>query len=197
MGSTLFLKEQIALNELLRNFFFNSPSKVSHSAWRGDSYWWMIGANMTARRPPLPPRLPSRVPKTALQNIRPILLRFGPWIAIALAISIYASRSFTPIEVFATEGVRREFLERVGAAPSTRIIALVTEWCPACKSLEQNLRSKGVDFVKIDIESNNDGRKLFHEVYEITGSNSIPKVILDRNLISQGRLYMELSKEGL
>jgi glutaredoxin len=157
----------------------------------------MMGANMTERTLPPFPSLPNRKPKTAFQRIGQFLSRFGPWIAIALAFGIYISRSFTPIEVFATEGARREFLERVGAAPSTRIIALVTEWCPACKSLEHNLRSNGVDFVKIDIESSDDGRKLFHEVYELTGSNSIPKVILDRNLVSQGRLYMELSKEGL
>jgi glutaredoxin len=152
---------------------------------------------MITSTPPPFPNLPRRNPETAFQKTRRLLGSFAPWLAIGAAVYLYIAQSFTPIEVFTTEGQRREFLERVSAPHSTRVIALVTDWCPACKSLEHNLQSQGVEFVRLDIEKNEQGRRLYQRVFELTGSNSIPKVILDRNLVSQGRLYAELFKKEL
>lgn len=149
---------------------------------------------MTLKDSPHIPSLPSRAPETPFQKAAAFASSFGPWVLLTVLVSIYIWRSVAPVEIFSTEGERRAFLEAVGAPPSTRIIALVTDWCPACKALEQNLSSNGTEFVRLNIERSNEGRRLFQRSYELTGENSIPKIILDRNIVSQGQLYLELAK---
>lgn len=149
---------------------------------------------MTVKEPPPIPPLPSRSSETPFQKLGAFLSSFGPWLLLTILVSLYIWRSVAPVEIFATEGERRELLAKVGASPSTRIITLVTDWCPACKALEHNLQSNGTDFVRLNIERSNEGRRLFQRSYELTGENSIPKIILDRNLVSQGQLYLELAK---
>lgn len=205
----MFSKAEIVQNKSLKYFFLPlTLEELQEIHARPHEGNFLGGASNTidrcslmrvmATQPPPPfPKLPSRKAETASQKGVDLLVRVGPWVAIVLAIALYIGQSFTPIEVFATEGERREFLSSVGASESTRIIALVTEWCPACKSLEHNLQAKGVEFVRIDIERHDAGRRLFRRVFELTGSNSIPKVILDRNLVSQMRMYEELDKKEL
>ncbi len=123
-----------------------------------------------------------------------ILSRHGLLIAMAVGISIWIWQSLTPQQLFATEEERIQFLASVGAPPSTRIITLVTEWCPACKSLDHNLKERGIPHVRLDVENDPKGEELFRKVYRITSSNSIPKIILDKDIVSQPKLFLELAK---
>lgn len=121
-------------------------------------------------------------------------VRYGVLLAALVAISVWSWQSLTPQPLFATEDERVQFLASVGAPPSTRIITLVTEWCPACKSLDHNLEERKIPHVRLDIERDPAGAALFQKVYGITSSNSIPKIILDKDIVSQPKLFLELAK---
>lgn len=123
-----------------------------------------------------------------------LLSRHGILIAIIVAISIWLWQSLTPQQLFATEDERVQFLASVGAPPSTRIITLGTEWCPACKSLDHTLKEREIPYVRLDVENDPKGEELFRRVYGITSSNSIPKIILDKDIVSQPKLFLELAK---
>ena len=136
--------------------------------------------------PPSTQRTPSKIVD--------LLSRHGLLIAMAIALSIWIWQSLTPQQLFATEEERVQFLASVGAPPSTRIITLGTEWCPACESLDHNLKERGIPHVRLDVETDPKGEELFRRVYKITSSNSIPKIILDKDIVSQPKLFWELAK---
>lgn len=115
-------------------------------------------------------------------------------VIIIAVVGIWIWQSFIPQQLFATEDERVQFLASVGAPPSTRIITLVTEWCPACKSLDHELTERGIAHVRLDVEKDSAGGELFRRVYAITASNSIPKIILDKDIVSRPQLFLELAK---
>jgi glutaredoxin len=137
----------------------------------------------TPTRPPSPL---SRSVKLIYRNTVPILF--------AIFVAMWGWRAMTPQQLFATEDERARLLSAVGASPSIRVITLGTEWCPACKQLEQSLTSDKVPHVALDVEKDRIGGELFRRAAQITGSNSIPKIILDKDIVSQPKLFVELAR---
>jgi len=119
-----------------------------------------------------------------------LLYRYGVYAIAATFLGVSIVRSLTPIEIFASEAERQNFLSSIGEADPTRIIALVTEWCPACRNLESELNDRHIKYARLDIEKDRHGRELFDRVYAATGSNTIPKVILDRNVVARAQLFL-------
>ena len=100
----------------------------------------------------------------------------------------------TPRRLFATQDARAQFLSSMGAPSSNRIITLGTEWCPACKQLEYRLTTDNIPHLALDVEKNPAGGALFRRAVEVTGSNSVPKIILDRDIVTQPKLFLELAR---
>jgi glutaredoxin len=130
-----------------------------------------------------------------IRRILGLIYRNAVLILIVIVLSLWGWRALTPRQLFATEEQRVQFLSSVGASPSIRIITLGTEWCPACKQLEHHLTSDNVPHLALDVENDAAGRDLFRRVAEITGSNSIPKIILDKDIVSRPKLFMELAND--
>ncbi len=122
-----------------------------------------------------------------------LIYRNAVFILALLVLALWGWRAMTPQQLFATEEERVRFLSSVGSPPSIRIITLGTEWCPACKQLEHQLTSDNIPHLALDVEQDAAGRDLFRRVAEITGSNSIPKIILDKDIVSRPKLFMELA----
>ena len=132
---------------------------------------------------------PSRTRKAPpLHRAGELVYRYGIYAFVAVALAFSAGRALIPTDIFASEGERVKFLATIGEPESTRIIALVTDWCPACRSLESDLNDRHITYARLDIENNPHGRELFKRVSAATGSNTIPKVILDRNVVARGQL---------
>lgn len=129
----------------------------------------------------------------ALNKMLGLIYRNAVFILALFVLALWGWRAMTPQQLFATEEERVQFLSSAGAPPSIRIITLGTEWCPACKQLEHHLTSDNVPHFALDIEHDAAGRDLFRRVAEITGSNSIPKIILDKDIVSRPKLFMELA----
>lgn len=140
------------------------------------------------------PSQPQNSPQRTSSKLAEFISRHGVLIAIIAVIVIWFWQSLTPQQLFATDEERVQFLASVGAPPSTRIITLGAEWCPACKSLDHNLKERGIPYVNLDVERDPAGEALFRKVYGITSSNSIPKIILDKDIVSQPKLYLELAR---
>jgi glutaredoxin len=104
-------------------------------------------------------------------------------VVIAGAIVFYIWSSMQPQILFANENERVSFFQSLGATPSSRVVVLVTEWCPACKALEANLKAEGLPFIRVDVENSRPGLELFKKAADVSGSNAIPKVIVDRRLV--------------
>ena len=145
----------------------------------------------TFKNKTMSPELPQRSPMSKLADL---LYRNGVLIAMIVVCGLWIWQSLTPQELFATEEERRQVLLSVGAEPSTRLITLGTEWCPACKQLDLELNERGIRHLRLDVEKDPAGEALFRKVYAATGSNSIPKIILDRNIVSRPTLFLELSR---
>jgi glutaredoxin len=139
-------------------------------------------------------RAPHR-PQSTLSKALDFIYRNPLLLAMVCLVGVWTWQSLTPQQLFATEQERLEFLKSVGEPSSTRIITLVTEWCPACKHLEHQLTEDNIPHLALDIEHNPVGAELFKKVYAVTHSNSIPKIILDRDIVSRAKLFVELSKE--
>jgi len=134
---------------------------------------------------------PSRTRKAPpLHRAGELVYRYGIYAFVAVALAFSAGRALIPTEIFASEGERVKFLATIGEPESTRIIALVTDWCPACRGLEQTLVERRIKYARLDIEKDQHGRDLFERVYAATGSNTIPKIILDRSVVSRAQLFV-------
>lgn len=125
-----------------------------------------------------------------------LLKRNAVPILVVVFLAMWGWRSMTPQQLFATEEERAQFLSSVGAPSSMRIITLGADWCPACKQLEHKLTTDNVPHLTLDVENNPAAGELFRRAAEITGSNSIPKIILDKDIVSQPKLFLELAKGG-
>jgi glutaredoxin len=128
-----------------------------------------------------------------IDTILSFIYRNGVFILALIVLALWGWRAMTPRQLFATDEERVQFLSSVGSSPSIRIITLGTEWCPACKQLEHQLTSDNVPHLALDVEHDAAGRDLFRRVAEITGSNSIPTIILDKDIVSRPKLFMELA----
>jgi glutaredoxin len=128
-----------------------------------------------------------------IHTILGLIYRNAVLILAVIVLALWGWRAMTPRQLFETEKERLQFLSSVGAPPSTRIITLGTEWCPACKQLEHQLTSDNVPHLALDVEHDAAGRDLFRRVADITGSNSIPKIILDKDIVSRPKLFMVLA----
>jgi len=115
-------------------------------------------------------------------------------ILLVIFVLMWGWRTMIPQQIFATEDERVQFLSSVGAPPSIRIIILGTEWCPACKQLEHKLSTDNVPHVALDVERDPNAGTLFRRAADVTGSNSVPKIILDRDIVSQPKLFLELAR---
>ena len=107
---------------------------------------------------------------------------------------MWAWQAMTPQQLFATDEERVRFLSAAGIPSSIRIITLGTEWCPACKQLELHLTTDNIPHLALDVEKNPAAGELFRRAAEITGSNSVPKIILDKDIVSQPKLFVELAR---
>jgi glutaredoxin len=130
---------------------------------------------------------PAQRPRSKLLEF---ISRHTLLLAMLCLVGVWTWQSLTPQQLFATEEARVEFLKSVGEPPSTRIITLVTEWCPACKQLEHQLTEDNIPHLALDIEHNPVGAELFKKVYAVTKSNSIPQIILDRDIVSRAKLFL-------
>lgn len=110
-------------------------------------------------------------------------LRVAPIVVVVGAIVWVILQSSLPKDVFASEEERRLFISSVGEDPNTRVIALVTSWCPACKAMESSLHQSGIRFVRLDIEQSPPGRRLYDRSVELTGARGIPQVVVDKTWV--------------
>ena len=133
--------------------------------------------------------------KSPLSKIIGFISRHTLLVAALCLVGIWTWQTLTPQQFFTTEEARIEFLKSAGEPPTTRIITLVTEWCPACKQLEHQLTEDTIPHLALDIEHNPVGAELFKKVYAVTKSNSIPQIILDRDIVSRAKLSLELARE--
>ena len=136
----------------------------------------------------------NKTMSTTRSKLATLLTRHTLLIAVLCLVGIWTLKALTPQQLFATEEDRVKFLTSIGMSPSIRIITLVTEWCPACKELEHQLTEKHIPHLALDIEHNAVGNELFRKVYAVTKTNSIPQIILDKDIVSRPQLFLELAK---
>jgi glutaredoxin len=110
------------------------------------------------------------------------LHRYGLIIVGISALIFFTLDISTSKQLFDSSGERATFFRSV-AKSETRVLLLVTEWCPACKSLESDLAAEQISFTRIDVEQSQPGASLFAKAAQRTGSQGVPKVIVDDNLI--------------
>jgi glutaredoxin len=115
-------------------------------------------------------------------------------ILFAIFIAMWGWRAMTPKQLFATEEERARVLSAAGAPSSTRIIVLGTEWCPACTQLKYKLTTDNIPHLALDVENNPAAGELFRRAVEIDGSRSVPKIVFDKDIVSQPKLFMELAR---
>lgn len=132
-------------------------------------------------------------PPTTFSRLIEFIRRNTVTILLVLLVMMWGWRAVTTKQLFATEEERARFLSAAGAPPSTRIITLGTEWCPACKQLEHKLTTDNIPHLALDVEQSPSAGMLFRRAAEITGSNSVPKIVLDKDIVSQPKLFLELA----
>ena len=114
-------------------------------------------------------------------------------VVLGLFVLVILLREAAPQTIFASEQERLQFLQEIDEPSSTRVVALVTDWCPACRSLESSLNTENIPFARVNIEQSEPGRKLFERCVKAGGSRGIPKVILDREMVSSRAVFAEFS----
>ena len=117
-------------------------------------------------------------------------------VVLGLFVLVILLREAAPQTIFASEQERVQFLQEIDEPSSIRVVALVTDWCPACRSLESSLNSAKIPFARVNIEQSEPGRKLFERCIQAGGSRGIPKVILDREMVSARAVFAAFSAGG-
>lgn len=136
------------------------------------------------------PRKPSR---PTIQDYLPQII---PWLLIATVAAFIIRLSDRPVEVFASDDALQRFKIETGIPQSHEIILLVTEWCPACKALENSLHERGVPFSVLDVETSKKGSQLYSSCIAKGAPQSVPKVIYNRKMVSQSDLSKILVLKG-
>lgn len=114
---------------------------------------------------------------------------------LVAAVLLIVRRPIAPVQVFASDQERLGFLELAGEPEDVALIALVTEWCPACKALEASLGEIGRPYARIDIEKSEAGRMLFERCARASGSRGVPKVIVGLEMVDARQALARL-REG-
>jgi glutaredoxin len=120
--------------------------------------------------------------ETFVDKTANILHRYGIILLGFVAAAYFLVDSFTPRQLFDSAQERQAFFRSVGQQ-ETRVLVLVTEWCPACKGLEADLTGEGIPFTRIDVEKNEAGGHLFAKAAQRTSSQAVPKVVVDDYII--------------
>ena len=68
-----------------------------------------------------------------------------------------------------------------------------TSWCGPCKLAKRLLDEKGLKYKEIDIESENISREV---LYNITGSRTVPQIVIDNSSIGGYDDLLEMDREG-
>ena len=105
-------------------------------------------------------------------------------VALGIILAFMLTREQSPMQVFASEDERIEFLRQIGEQRDVRLIALVTAWCPACQALERSLEEEGIPYAKVDLDRSGPGQGLFEKCARLGGSRGIPKTIFGLEMVS-------------
>ncbi len=70
---------------------------------------------------------------------------------------------------------------------SDTVILFTLNNCIHCKSLKKRLKSESVDFYEIEI---NDNQKLWDEVVNQTGHNTLPTIFIQKENTDTGPVYV-------
>lgn len=114
---------------------------------------------------------------------------------LGILFALVLLRNQQPIQVFASEDERLRFLQEIGEERDVKLIALVTEWCPACRSLESSLDQLGVEYATADLDRSIPGQQLFERCVRLGGSRGIPKTIYGLEMVSAQDAVSRLKKE--
>jgi glutaredoxin len=133
--------------------------------------------------------LPPKRTRPTMQDYLPQIL---PWLIVAVVAAFLIRFFDRPIEVFPSDAALLRFKIEAGIPQHHEIILLVTEWCPACKSLQNTLAERGVPFSLLDVEASAQGAHLYGICVSKGAAQSIPKVIFRREMISQPDLFKRL-----
>lgn len=121
---------------------------------------------------------------------------FGPKAQrMLLVLAVFASfyllflRRMEPIQVFASEQERAEFMRTLGEPEDVEIIALVTDWCPACRSFESLLDESKVRYARVNIEQSAPGRALYEKAVGLGAPRSIPQAIRGLKLVDRREIF--------
>jgi len=135
---------------------------------------------------------PYKRRRTTFSDYLPQIL---PWLLVTVIAAILIRFFDRPIEVFASDAALQRFKIEAGIPQHHKIVLLVTEWCPACKSLQSTLAGRGVPFSLLDVESSSQGRHLYATCLAKGAQHSVPKVIYEREMISQADLFKHILLE--
>ncbi len=120
--------------------------------------------------------------ETFVDKAADLLHRYGLILIGVAALAFFVVDRSTPRQLFDSLQERQAFFRSVGQ-PETRVLVLVTEWCPACKSLEAALSREEIPFTRIDVEQSQPGARLFMKAAQRTSSQGVPKVVVDDYVI--------------
>jgi glutaredoxin 3 len=59
---------------------------------------------------------------------------------------------------------------------AAEVVVYTTDWCPYCRAAEALLRSKGVDYRRVDVSGNHEIRRW---LVEATGRRTVPQVFIN------------------
>ena len=118
---------------------------------------------------------------------------------LALAMVVFLAalvlRSQDPIQVFASEQERSDFMKSIGAQEQIRLIALVTDWCPACRAFEASLESAHIPYARVNIEENSAGRALFEKGVALGAPRAIPQAVFGLSIVGQAEAFKQAVAE--
>jgi glutaredoxin len=124
-----------------------------------------------------------------------VLKRWLLPLLLGILLAFVLLRNQKPIQVFASEDERLHFLQEIGEERDVRLIALVTEWCPACRALESALEQVGVEYAKVDLDRSVPGQQLLERCVRLGGSRGLPKTIYGLEMLSAHDAVSRLKKE--
>jgi len=85
--------------------------------------------------------------------------------------------------VFSSKAEQAHILKELSGYPDhDPFICFVTDWCPACKALEEKLTTEGVPYVRANIEKNKTAHDLYMRISN-GGSMGIPVTLVQNTII--------------
>lgn len=120
--------------------------------------------------------------ETFVDKAAVLLHRYGLILVGVAVLAFFLVDRFTPRKLFDSTEERQAFFRSVEQG-ETRVLVLVTEWCPACKGLEADLSREEIPFTRIDVEQSQPGARLFMKAAQRTNSQGVPKLVVDDYVI--------------